>query len=185
MATTGNARQYAKHRGVSAVAVSVALKEGRIKAVSHDGRNYVLDFEQCDRDWVKNRNPANSASQAEAARNPDKQGPVEPPTPPIKDEADKAEPEVSEMNFNQARTRRERFQAELARLEFEEKSGMLISAEKVRAQQFTLARNVREALLNIPNRIAPSMVGLSTLHEARMILTKEIHAALTSLADET
>lgn len=179
MTKTGSPREYAKHRGVSDVAVSKALKTGRIAPYAKNGKRLILDFDQCDRMWETNKDPSNRGWDK-----PKKIEVTEVLTPgrtrqqPVEDDED----DPKKMNFNQARTLRERYQAELARLEFEEKSAILVRAEDVKAEAFKRARVARDTLLNFPDRLAPMLAGRTEIHEVRKILLEEIHRVCQSLA---
>ena len=176
----GSPSQYAKHRGVSAAAVSKALDSGRIVPCAKKGKRVLLDFDECDQMWNRNTDrskPSSTVVDVEAVEVPDRERLGQRPIIDL-------DPDDKSMTFNEARTKRERYNAELARLEFERLAGKLVDVDEVRAEQFKNARNVRDSLLNIPDRIAPSLVGLSSLHEVRTILTQEIHRVCTDLAND-
>jgi hypothetical protein len=161
--------------------ITKAVKQGRIKPCMMIGKRAVFDFDECDEAWEKNKDPSNRGW--EKPQRPQRVEVVE----VIEAEPVKAveEPtEVSNMTFNEARTLRERYQAQLARLEFEEKAGKLIDAEVVRREYFKQARTARDNLLNIPDRLAPMLLGRTELHEVRMLLLEEIHKVCESLAEE-
>lgn len=61
---------------------------------------------------------------------------------------------ASGPTYAQSRAIREAYQARLAKLEYEEKSGRLVPADQVKADAFKAARSLRDALLNISGRIA-------------------------------
>lgn len=166
----GLASHYAKHRGVTKAAVTRAVKEGRIVSCGKDEKGRDLyDFEQCDIDWAHNRSPSTRGGKRVDVHDvpvPDREG------------VDKS------MTFNEARTKREQYQAELARLEYEEKLGTLVDVEKMRQEAFKLARTARDNLLNIPDRVAPLILGAEDLHTIRKVLLEEIHKVCEALADE-
>ena len=84
--------------------------------------------------------------------------------------------------FAKARAEKETHQAELARMQVEQQAGRLVEMEEVKRQHFALARQVREALLNLPDRIAPELVQMATQFEAHAKLTAEIKTMLRDLA---
>lgn len=169
MGTKGSASEYARHRGVSPGMITKAVNQGRIKPCGMNGKRAVFDFDQCDSDWERNRDPSNRGWE-----NP-KRVEVEVVEPVVVDD-------TSSMTFNEARTLRERYQAQLARLEFEEKAGKLVDGETVRREYFKQARVARDNLLNIPDRLAPLVVGRTDLHEVRMLILEEVHKICEELA---
>ena len=58
------------------------------------------------------------------------------------------------------------------------------SAE-VMAAAFRAYREARDALLGIPTRLAPELVGCSEVHEIHGRMVEEIRRVLTALADKT
>lgn len=82
-----------------------------------------------------------------------------------------------------ARAAREHYLARLAKLEFEEKSGKLIDAEKVKRDAFEIARRVRDHILNIPDRISAELVGINDQPTMHAVLTRELNTALRELCE--
>ena len=176
MGIKGNASAYAKHRGVTPGMITKAVQQGRIKPCEFKGKRAIFDFDQCDRDWERNKDPSNRGWETpQHAEVTEILGPEESSTEEVKIE-------VEAMTFNEARTLRERYQAQLARLEFEEKAGKLVDGETVRREYFKQARVARDNLLNIPDRLAPMLVGRTDLHEIRMLILDEVHKVCEGLA---
>ncbi|NDG63975.1 MAG: DUF1441 family protein [Planctomycetes bacterium] len=88
------------------------------------------------------------------------------------------------MTYQEARTQRERFMSELARLEFEERQGALVKAEEVRTEAFRIARIVRDSLLNLPDRVAGEFSAESNQFKIHTRLTQEIRRAIEELKFE-
>lgn len=154
--------------------ITKAVNQGRIKPCEFKGKRAVFDFDQCDADWERNRDPSNRGWEQPQLVHVEVVEEV--PTQVIEDDAAK-------MTFNEARTLRERYQAQLARLEFEEKAGKLVDGESVRREYFKQARVARDNLMNIPDRLAPMLIGRTDLHEVRMLLLEEIHKVCEGLAE--
>jgi hypothetical protein len=72
--------------------------------------------------------------------------------------------------------------ARLAKLDFEERSGKLVDADQVRAQIFALGRRAREALLGLPDRLAPVLAGESDPAEIHRLLAQELTTCLAELS---
>lgn len=108
--------------------------------------------------------------------------PSPPPAPPPAPAA--AEPPAGQAGptYAQSRAIREAYQARLAKLDFEERSGRLVPADQVKADAFKAARQVRDAMMNIPDRVAMELANEfdpARIHEK---LAAEIRVALESLA---
>lgn len=167
MGYKGSASEYAKHRGVTPGMITKAVRIGRIKPCEFKGKRAVFDFDECDKAWDQNKDPSNRGWESA----------------PVAGSSDEPAGSVDEaMTFNEARTKRERYQAELARLEFEEKAGQLVDINKIRREYFKQARNARDNLLNIPDRLAPMLIGRTSIHEIRMLMLEEIHKVCEGLA---
>jgi phage terminase Nu1 subunit (DNA packaging protein) len=85
--------------------------------------------------------------------------------------------------LNVSRERREHYQAELAKLEVDLKRGELVSAESVKNEAFSFAKTVREALINIPDRVANQFAAESDSQAIHMALAHEIQSALERLSN--
>lgn len=64
-------------------------------------------------------------------------------------------------DYAKSRAIREAYAARLAKLEFDERSGKLVSADAVRIEQFRIARALRDRLLQLPAKLAPQIVALA------------------------
>lgn len=152
-----SAKDYAAHRGVTAQAVSKAIKSGRLKdSLKPDpggGKKPKLDVELADQEWQKNSDQSKArGAAAEAAQifqekkigtggfalpvgeNP---APHEGPMP---------------LDYAGARARRERAQAQLAELELAVKEGLLVPADAVQKQWVDAATIARTKVLGIPSK---------------------------------
>jgi hypothetical protein len=153
-------RKYAEHRRVSHTAVQKAIKQGRIKTTA-DGK---IDVEQADREWGRNTSPVNAPKRAPRTGGG---GGAGGPT------------------YAQSRAVRELYLARLAKIEFEERAGKLVSRDEVTVAAFTKARTVRDNLLNIPDRVAAVLAAETDPVRAHQILTAEIRKALIELSGDT
>lgn len=92
---------------------------------------------------------------------------------------------TSAPSFARARAVKETYLAQLRRLEFQVKSGALISADKVRTAVFDLARQDRDALSNWPAQSAPTMaaeLGVDSVKLA-VVLEKYVRQHLAERSD--
>lgn len=88
------------------------------------------------------------------------------------------------VTYADYRKQREKYQAEMARLDFEEKSKTLIPADEVRREAFRLARVTRDSMLNIPDRLAAELAAETNQFKIHRRLTEEIRLALSDLGGE-
>jgi len=161
-----NASAYARHRGVSHVAVLKALKAGRI-AKEPDG---MIDPIKADALWNKNTNPA---QQRKASKQTVVERPVE--TPAVS----------NGPSYAQSRAIKEAYNARLAKLEYEEKSGILVRTDTVKVSWFNVLRVLRDRTLNLPDRLAPILAAEMDPKQVRELLDTELRQILNDVADTT
>lgn len=85
-------------------------------------------------------------------------------------------------SFNDARTRRERSDANKSEMEVAELMGVLIRIDSVKASLSVAFSSAREALLQIPARLAPLLAAESDSAAVQNMLHAEIYAALQQLS---
>lgn len=85
----------------------------------------------------------------------------------------------------QARADREHYEAELARIKVEERTGRLVDAAEVRAATFERARRERDMHVGFAARVASVIASETGADEARIfaLLDREMREHLTRLAD--
>jgi hypothetical protein len=86
------------------------------------------------------------------------------------------------LSLNEARTLTQRYRAGLLKLEIDERTGRLIDVEAVKSSAFAKARQVRDSILNIPDRVAPILAAESDQNRVAEILTAEMKTALDGLS---
>ena len=132
---------YAKHRGQARSAVQKAIASGRISTLP-DGR---IDSDVADREWAENtkaRPPAAARRQPTARRQPEEE-----------------QDAFGAVQYSKARAVREHYQARIAKIEYEERVGSLVSRDEVKVAQFNLDRQRRDAMLNIADRLCASIAA--------------------------
>ena len=193
MAAGLSQRGYARHRGVSQMAVWKALSSGRITA-GPDGR---IDPAAADGQWALSTDlskPRNSVIGAPKKRRvpgaPSDPLGVEAPTPATGNGQGAGEafygppagdPGRLVASYAGSRAAREGYNARLAKLEFEQRSGKLVDADQVKAQLFALGRRARDTLLGVPDRLAPILAGETDQAVIHRLLTEEITRGLSEL----
>ncbi|MCS6285200.1 MAG: hypothetical protein H8K08_07205 [Nitrospira sp.] len=166
--------QYAKHAGISVRAASDQLK--RV------GIDYFKEFDFAAADRLR-----------AAARHADRV----PFSKPIYVSAGDDSPEFLILSkdpnvaadpalksFAEAQARERHFKAKLAELEYEERVGKLMEKEKIEEEWFRLGRLVRDAVLNVPARVAGILAAESDQQKVHELLESELRQALEALCVE-
>ena len=126
-------REYARHRGVALSAVQKAIASGRIATLA-DGR---IDPVAADSAWERNA------------------------TRYTRSVTDDDEPNFGASQYTKARAVREHYQARLAKIEYEERTGEFVSKDEVQAAAFNKFRQFRDQMLNLPDRLAAILAAES------------------------
>jgi hypothetical protein len=181
-------RAYARHRGVSLRAVQKALASGRINARS-DGR---LDADVADANWARNTapRPLPSSSPVNKRANKPATPPASPqsahhhaePRPAARESNDPPRLE-SGLEYSKARAVRENYLARMAKIDFEERSAKLVSADEVKVAAFNRFRQFRDGVLNIPDRLAAVLAAETDPSRVHDALVTEIRKVLVEFAD--
>lgn len=185
-------REAARRLGVSDTAVHKALKAGRVLyAQPHDPKKPQVEWPAIEEQWKQNTDVnyrTHSGKRADApsalpeppaatqAPAPQPQEPARPPAPPAPG------PSIGGPSFAQSRALREAYNARLAKLEFEERSGKLVDIDQLRIEAFKIHRRVRDSILNIPDRCAPQLATMSDVAEIHAFLLGEITQSLRMLS---
>lgn len=168
MAERGSQREYARHRGVSHVAVGKAVKSGRI-SLDIDGK---IDFKKADAAWIRNTDQIKQASTGGGEKTRKVQSAPRKPMRPLHENLSRTvtEPPAAAQHIDgggvslmKAQTMKAVFAAQREKLRFEEESGKKIDADDVRVRAFNRARRARDMILSAPARIAPLLVGMDIL----------------------
>lgn len=157
--------QYAAHRGCREGAVQYALNAGRIQA-QPDGR---IESEKADRDWDENTDALRARNLPRKANEPS--GPRNETT----------------IKFLVERTERERTMVELKKLELAVRQKDLVprsEVEQAQRQIFECYRALRNACLEMPDRLAAELATETDMRQVREILHREI-AAVFARAEAT
>jgi hypothetical protein len=87
------------------------------------------------------------------------------------------------FDYARARAVRENYLARLAKIDFEERSGKLVSRDEVEIAAFNKFRTFRDGMLNVPDRVGAVLAADSDPAKVHAILTAEIRRALLEFAD--
>lgn len=170
-------RAYARHRGVSHVAVKKAIDTGRITPLP-DG---TIDPDTADAQWAQNTLQQRKVAAPEPAQTSKVQ--VEPAAskqPAQRDTPDTGVPPLSTggTSLLQARTVNEVLKAKLKQVELAERKEELVDRAKAVAHVFHLARVERDAWLNWPARVSGQMASQLGIDPHQM------HVALDTVVRE-
>ena len=124
-------RAYARHRGVSPSTVQKAIGSGCI----HTLPNGQIDSGIADAEWA--RNTQTQAPPVDRRGQPEEDGET-----------------FGALQYTKARAVREHYQARLAKIEYEERIAKLVSGEQVQVAAYNKFRQFRDAMINIPERLA-------------------------------
>jgi hypothetical protein len=163
-------REYARRRGISNSTVHDAVKAGRISSI-----NGKIDPEQADREWLQNTDQSKPRNRITGspkhARTPG--GPSEPMD---FGRADGGNSTAS--GYARARAARELYQAQLAKLDLDERNETLVRADMVRVGAFNMARKTRDQLIALGERLAATLPP-----ETQRIVEEEIERLCQELSD--
>jgi hypothetical protein len=147
-------REYATHRGCSLNAVQVAIRTHRIRPELIDGVKKI-EAEQADKDWAENTDHSK-------IRHGNNKSPV---------------------SISQSKAVKEAYQARLAKLDYEVKSGKLVEKDKINRELFQKGRKVRDAILAVGSRIGSELAAETDPFKVDVILQKELTQALSELSE--
>jgi hypothetical protein len=179
-----NLQAYANHRkahnliGQTRVSVLRAINTGRLEepAVRREGRGWVIDPALADEQWATRTGiSVNNPRPPAAVIRPQKRQASTGSTPSL--------PSPGGPSYAEARRAREVYRAERERIELMKEKGELVLAADVKQEASRLARQVRDLLLIIPNRLAAKLAGMTDQDQVRSELQGEIESALRGLAD--
>jgi hypothetical protein len=170
--STGSRSEYAEHIGKSPAYVTKLGHQGRLVERDEGGRR-VVDFEMTDR-LVRN------TTDMGRARNGTNAKPGSVPSLPVQPIADAGRVDAI---FRQAQAQERAYSAKLAELEYKKAIGELVSAADVQAELSRIFATFREAMQQIPNRLAAVLAAESDQARVHDALDVEIRSALLHLKE--
>lgn len=195
-------RAYAKRRGVSHTAVGKAIKSLRLRdSVVRQGSKLYVDPAIADVEWTKNTDVAQQRGAESRATgnsssgnrgNPVSTDPeIRPTQSTLWGDAERAETKSAPNGedtslrggYLEARTQRELLRAERERLELGRLSGNSIDAGAARAATFEAARESRDLLRGMIERITPSLAAEGDPVRVRALLDREVDVALSAIVE--
>lgn len=193
-------REAARRLGVSDTAVHKAIKAGRVTVAGRTEKSDrpLVAWPQVETDWLANSDSSKRSHVGGTGKSPAREkyaGAAKPSVKlPTSDQPDQIEtPKGGGDNlagqnmgptFAQSRAVREAYQARLAKLEYEERSGKLVDAAEVKVRAFKMARSARDALMTLPDRMAPILASSTDVIEVHRLMTEDIERLCRRIADE-
>jgi hypothetical protein len=118
-------------------------------------------------------------------KRPESDAPVRPFREEMPDHTPPEDGENGQMrlDLNDSRAKEAHFDAQLKELKFRQLAAELVEASQVAAEADKLARQIRNMMLGIPERMSSRLAAETDPHKVHRILLDEIHKALTSLPD--
>lgn len=103
----------------------------------------------------------------------------------IRERVERAEPgdPVDLPDYAAARAKRESEEAEIATMRRRKMAGELVERVEVERMAATLARLLRDRILGVPSRIAPTLAAAVGAFEVERILADELRSILGAIAD--
>ncbi|MGH6625157.1 MAG: hypothetical protein ACRECD_01195 [Burkholderiaceae bacterium] len=157
----------ARELGVSRQAVHDLVKRG-ILTKDKDG---LIDVEMAKIALMNRVRPSSKTSAA-----------LQPDTAPATPQAAEPQDGTEATSYHVAKTLREAAEAQIARLKLAEMQGELIRVAAVKSTLATVFATTRDALLQIPARLAPLLAADTDPASVQNTLHAEIHQALHHLA---
>lgn len=193
--------EFARRRGVSKTAVQRAIREKRLRKSLHrlpTGR-VLIEVQSGAIEWEENTNPGLSRAGKVLGRRRKEAKPSKPET--ATPSAPKALPIAgtveaktetngtahssgeNELAYRRILTLERTHKAELSRLLVEERQGRLVNAEDVKREVSQRARQLRERVMELPDRLADELAGEVDALRVRQILERELREALEEEAN--
>lgn len=166
-------RQYATERGLSIPTIRERIQRGTISKdclINHGLPSQMIDSEKADAyyaahsmdNYKRNKGPASDDKER-----------VDPDDP---------SPRTARERLNKANADKEEARAKLFQLELEEAQGKLVNVEELRSIADKIYSEVKDAILNVPAKVAPDLLAMNNVVEIESRLYKELNLALEALS---
>lgn len=177
--TTETARAFYRRQGWNPGYGHKVKSQGRLVSVMSGGKE-LIDVEASIAKMAATADPAKShmAEVNDRQREAHKAPKPEAPRP----EAMSAPGINKSVTYMQAKTAREVYDAKSSQLDYEERTGKLIRVDTVKAALANAFSSTRDALLQLPARLAPLLAAETDTAATQALLHAEIHQALQLLS---
>lgn len=177
-------REYARHRGVTLGAVQKAIRDKRISL----NENNKIDSVQADADWTANTDPTRNAmtlvTPVQSAREPAQMDLTAPDATLVSEKDEPDELTGNDKNasvYREHRAERERYNAAMQKLEYEERVNKLIDVEVASRIVYTSFRALRDSLGNVATRIKDQLAAATDAAVCEQLVEDEIAAVLAGI----
>jgi hypothetical protein len=175
LTTTMSIHEYAVHRGVSDEAIRKQARKGRL--VLNEARQVLVMATDALLAKVMHPTKGGRGGSRAVVNAP----PAEPPTQlPGKPAA--IAPADGQISYTDAARQEKQERTRLLQIDIAERTGRLVDAELVRRQSFARARQALDALMAIPDRIAPQLAAETDPHKVHILLGDELRRVAEQLA---
>lgn len=165
--------EYSRRRGVDPTSVRDAIKGGRISLISG-----MIDPVVADAQWAANtRRRIHASDDATGPTRQPQQSAAAPASPPAPVQT------YGIPDYQESRARREAAEAELAELRLAEEQGELIRADAVRSALSRRAAGLRDAILQVPSRLAAVLAPENDPARIHELLAAELRSVLLQLTE--
>jgi DNA-binding transcriptional MocR family regulator len=167
-------REFARRLNVSDTTIHKAIKAERIvKGYTEGAGRKSIDYEIAKREYNSTASP--TRENRKPPRSAESSGITAQAVIPF-DEGDPA-------SMNAERLRKIKAEADLKELELKEKTGALTSRDEVYRELFAIGKELRVALVAIPDRVIDDLMASANRNEAHGILLRAISTVLEQASD--
>jgi len=176
-------KEYGEHREISQQRVSAMVKTGKLagcfKMISGKKR---IDRDKADAALAKNLDKVFNRP----TRRYKKTKKVEPSTSsPTSEDQQKIIKKAGldkKQSLADSQAQKALYDAAIRKLDFEERDGELLKKSDVEKDAYNMARIIRDAILNIPDRISAELASMTDVHVISEKLNAELNQALEELS---
>lgn len=177
------AAEFARHLGIAQATLSYHLKKGTLgdAAKQIEGGRWAIDLETGTVNYKRN-----TQGGGEVRKKAHQQRSIKAIKKSL--EAERGEEVQTSLDLpgyiddlTGAKTKRENYLAEKARLEYEEQIGTLVLADAVQKSLFKATREMRDSLMNIPGKLAPELASMDDVFSITKFLENSVRQSLMDL----
>jgi hypothetical protein len=180
-------KEYAEQIGRTRQYINKLINKGKISEGSTNqvGRTRYIDSDKADHDIKNNISHVNKkpVKQSETWKlgNSETRKPKKDITENDKKDVIKSAG-LTIVALAEAQKLKENYIAALKKIELKEKQGEYLKKDDVEKEAFNISRLIRDAVLNIPDRISAELASITDVHLISEKLTQELTAALEDLS---
>lgn len=177
-----NAATLADILGVSRMAISRAVRSGRLTPLRKDDTGVWFDRDAGKAEWLASR-PADETKRTAALKTGGRK-----PKPPLDaetNEQDEPIPDIRDVNphqaYSKAKAADKTYVAKLRELELKVKRGELVTAKSVREKGGELGSVLIRAIAAFPSRVTPKLAHMNDAQDIHEYLTDELNDMIKAI----